>query len=75
MFITPVDELTLEIAMNEVQNTIYKVASDYFEALEHQDLITGSGHHLAQRLALDAKMKVRARWNYTDDNKEEASAQ
>lgn len=67
MFITPTDELTLETAMNEVQNAIYKVASDYFEALEHKGLIVGSGHHLAQRLALDAKMKVRARWNYKDN--------
>lgn len=54
----------LECAMISVQNAIYKTASELFEELEHRDLIKGSGHHIAQNMALDAKMKVRARWNY-----------
>ena len=55
---------TLECAMEAVQNAIYKTASELFEELERRDLIKGSGHHIAQMMALDAKMKVRVRWNY-----------
>ncbi len=55
---------SLEGAMQSVENAIYKTASDLFEELERRDLIIGSGHHIAQTMARDAKMKVRARWNY-----------
>ena len=50
--------------MQSVQLAVYQTASELFEELERRDLIIGSGHHIALALALDAKMKVRARWNY-----------
>ncbi len=59
---------TLEGAMVSVQEYIYRIASEMFGELERRDLIVGNSHHIAQSLALDAKMTVRARWNY--NNKE-----
>ncbi len=55
---------TFESAMNEIQNAVYKVAADCFGELERKGLIRGNSHHIAQNIAREAKMKVRARWNY-----------
>lgn len=55
---------SLEGAMISVQNAIYKTASELFEELERRDLIIGSGHHIAQQIALYAKTMVSTRWNH-----------
>lgn len=64
------EELTLfvkscgasNIASVEVSKRIYQLADALFEALEHAQLISGNGHHIAQKLAEYAKQQVALHW-------------
>jgi hypothetical protein len=46
----------------EVENTAYRSMVSLFESLEHQGLISGNGHHIAQKIAAIAKETVLERW-------------
>lgn len=55
-------ELTQKDVGIEVEKTIYCAVSPLFEALEHQNVIVGNGHHIAQKLALQGKEMILQRW-------------
>lgn len=54
---------------NEASNLVYRAIIGLLESLEHQNLIVGNGHHMAQKLAQTAEEMVLARWK----EKEEAA--
>lgn len=54
-------ELEEEEVLRRVEREVYEVAVKLFESLEHLEMITGNGHHMAQRLASDAKELVQDR--------------
>jgi hypothetical protein len=59
---------SMESAMREVGNVVYKTSADLFEELERRGLITVSGHHIAQMIAHMASEIVSGYW---EDNDEE----
>jgi predicted transcriptional regulator of viral defense system len=46
----------------EAEKIAYRAMAPFFEALEHQGLIVGNGHHIAQKIAGIAKDMVDKQW-------------
>jgi len=55
------DKTGLERLAQEASNDIYSTSVKYFEGAEHQKLIIGNGHHMAQKLAEMAKQMLLSR--------------
>ena len=57
--LAPLDK---EDVATEASTTAYQAMAPFFEALEHQGLIVGNGHHIAQSFAQKAKDTVLEEW-------------
>jgi hypothetical protein len=54
--------LTLETAMQHIENTVYQETIGIFELLEHSGKTVSNGHHAAQKLASVAKQMIQDMW-------------
>lgn len=57
-----INPLTKEELAIEAEKIAYQAMAPFFEALEHQGLIVGNGHHIAQAIASHVKDIVLERW-------------
>lgn len=52
---------SIEEIINDVENEVYKAVAPLYEEAEHADLIFGNGHHMAQKIAGEAKALIKER--------------
>lgn len=55
MKLIPTDPDSVEEFTIELNNQVYSASLPFFEGGEHADLIRGNGHHMAQKIAGEAK--------------------
>lgn len=53
--------MTLKEAKTKIANDVYKAAL-LIEELEHKGLVSGNGHHAAQKIAAFAEADLDKRW-------------
>lgn len=55
--------------IEQIEQEVYQLTAQRFEALEHLGLIVGNGHHMAQTVSASVKSELQKRWRKNEQSR------